>query len=265
MGVKRYLSLYPSFLAKNLRESLAYKADFIMGVTAHLLIQTTGILFLSIIFSRVSSLNGWTYYQTLALYGFALIPSGLEQFFLHNIWSLPGSYIRLGNLDRILLRPMHPLFIITMDGTSLHGFINTIYGAVVFGIAVNRLDIGFDMAKMLWLIVFSISGMFIYFAIMTIMATFSFWFIDVMSGMVLVDSLNQFLKYPLSIFSKFIKGLLTFVIPYAFTSFYPAAFLLDKTEYRFFSWMTPAVALIMFIIAVKFFKFGLKSYKSAGG
>ncbi len=82
------------------------------------------------------------------------------------------------------------------------------------------------MVKILWLIVFSISGMFIYFAIMTIMATFSFWFIDVMSGMVLVDSLNQFLKYPLSIFSKFIKGLLTFVIPYAFTSFYPAAFLL---------------------------------------
>lgn len=265
MGVKRYFLLYPGFLVKNLRESVAYKLDFVMGVSAHLLIQTTGILFLSIVFSHAASLNGWTYYQSLALYGFAMIPAGLEEFFLHNIWSLPGRYVRLGNLDRVLLRPLHPLFIITMDGTSLHGFITTIYGGIVFGIAMNQLAITLSVGKLLWLILFAICGMLIYFAIMTIMATFSFWFIDVMSGMVLVDSLNQFLKYPLSIYSTVVNILLTFIVPYAFTSFYPAAFLMDMREYRLFAWLTPAVALIMMAIAVKFFMFGLKNYKSAGG
>lgn len=265
MGVKRYFILYPSFLIKNLRESIAYKWDFIMGVSAHLLIQTTGILFLSIVFNHAASLNGWTFYQCLALYGYAMIPSGLEEFFLHNIWSLPGRYIRFGNLDRVLLRPLHPLFIITMDGTSLHGFITAIYGAIVLGIAMNHLNLELSMVKVLWLIVFAISGMLIYFAIMTIMATFSFWFIDVMSGMFLVNNLNQFLKYPLSIYSSTINVLMTFIVPYAFTSFYPATFLLDMQQYKLFAWVTPAVALILMVIAVYFFMYGLKNYKSAGG
>lgn len=36
MGVKKIISLYRAMLVKNLRESTAYKLDFLLGVLAHL-------------------------------------------------------------------------------------------------------------------------------------------------------------------------------------------------------------------------------------
>lgn len=243
---------------------MSYKLDFLMGVSAHIARQTVGILFLSIIYTNTPALNGWTYHQSLMLYGFALIPAGLDEFFLRNIWTLPNKYVRMGNLDRLLLRPINPLYAITVDGTNLHGFILSIYGIIVCVYSGIELNLVFTPMTFLWILVLIICATSIYFSITILMATFSFWFIDVMSSMVLIESLNQFLKYPLAIYPYALQILLTWIIPYAFTSYFPVEFILGGSLAAY-AYITPVIALLLLFIASRFFVFGLKRYSSAGG
>jgi ABC-2 type transport system permease protein len=86
---------------------------------------------------------------------------------------------------------------------------------------------------------------------------------DIVSSMVLVHHLSEFAKYPLIIYHEAVQIILTWVIPYAFTSFFPVTFLLKK-ELLIFSFLTPAVAISVFLIAYSFWNFGLKRYQSSG-
>ncbi|HHW58538.1 MAG TPA: hypothetical protein GXX15_13070 [Clostridia bacterium] len=97
------------------------------------------------------------------------------------------------------------------------------------------------------------------------MATIAFWFIDIMSTMVMVPHLSEFAKYPITIYHKAIQILITWIVPFAFTSFYPALYLLDKKIYKTFALLSPLVAIIAFVIAYTFWNIGLKKYQSAGG
>lgn len=265
MGAKRVFSLFISFFIKNLRESTAYKLDFFVGISAHLIMQTCNVLFINLLFSNISFLHGWNYYQCIALYGYGLIPFGLEELFLHNIWQLPDRYIRQGGLDKLLLRPIHPLFAITVDGVSLHGFIIAICGLILFCYSGMQLKITLSVFQIIGFIIFSISGMFICFSITAFVAILSIWFTEIMSAMVLVNSFSQFIRYPLHIFPMAVKISLTVIIPYAFTSYFPIGYLLSIPGFTLWAWSTPFISMLLLYLVNKFFFYALKYYKSAGG
>lgn len=264
MGVKKFFSLYKAMMFKNLRESTAYKLDFVLGVSAHLLMQASSLLLVMTIYTHTDSMGGFTFEHSLILYGCSLLATGIEEFFLHNVWSI-SRHVNMGTLDSILLRPVKPILMLVMDGTSIHGFVLGICGMVCLIFGFVRGDILFGWWKCLWLILCSVSGAFIIFAVTLIMETLAFWFTDVMNAVIMVDNLRQFVRYPITIYQPFIRNILIFIIPYAFTSFFPAALLLDMDEYANYAYLTPLIAIGLVIIASAFFRFGLKFYHSSGG
>lgn len=265
MAVKKYIKLYPAFVSRNLQASMEYKVDFFLGIVANILQQSLGLIFIWVIFSHIPKIEGWGFYQIGLIYGLAAIPSGLAEFFLNTVWNLPSYYINQGNLDRVLIRPLNPLYTIVADGIEPHGLGFVIFGTGMVVYSLIHLHIPFTVLKVIYLIVAALSGAIIYFSINLFMATVAFWFIDVMSTMVMVHHLNEFAKYPLTIYHKAIQILITWVVPFAFTSFYPASYLLDKEAYKNFALITPLVAVIAFAIAYTFWNIGLKKYQSAGG
>ena len=264
MEVRKYLSLYHAMVYKNLQESAAYKLDFRIGILAHLLMQASTVLFIMTVYSHTEALGGFTFAQSLILYGCSLLPTGIEEFFLHNTWSL-SKHVNMGTLDSILTRPVPPLLALVMDGTGIHGFILGICGGIVLTIGFVLSGTSFGIWKCLWLIVCAVSGAFIIFAVTLFMATLSFWFTDVMDAMVMVNNLRQFVQYPVTIYQPFIRNILVFLVPYAFTSFFPAALMLDMEEYAGYAYATPFVAGVLVLAAVLFFRFGLGFYQSSGG
>lgn len=264
MVVKRIFSLYSAMLLKNLRESTAYKLDFLLGVVAHLLMQASSLLLLMTVYTHTNSMGGFTFAQNLILYGCSLLATGIEEFFLHNVWSI-GRHVNMGTLDGLLLRPVKPILMLIMDGTNIHGFILGVCGVICLITGFVQGEIIFGWWKCLWLIVCAISGAIIIFSITLIMETLSFWFTEVTNAVVMVDNLRQFVRYPITIYQPLIKNMLIFVVPYAFTSFFPATLMLDMKEYSSYVYLTPIIALGLVVLANLFFQFGLKNYHSSGG
>ena len=109
----------------------------------------------------------------------------------------------------------------------------------------------------------------IFSAITVITGTISFWTVkseEIVS--LLTDNnygLKNFCDYPIQIYSKGIQFLLTFIIPYALTGYYPVANLLGKDYPNLWiAYISPVIALVMAIIAYIFWHIGLKHYGSTG-
>ena len=149
-------------LLKNMRESTAYKFDFILGILAHLLIQASSLLLVMTVYTHTDSMGGFTFEQSLILYGCSLLATGIEEFFLHNVWSI-SRHVNMGTLDSVLLRPVKPILMLVMDGTSIHGFILGICGVVCLIVGFAQGGISFEGGNVCGLFVFCQWGIYYFF------------------------------------------------------------------------------------------------------
>ena len=76
--------------------------------------------------------------------------------------------------------------------------------------------------------------------------------------------LSTFVKYPITIYPVWIRGVLTFIIPFAFTGYFPAAYILGKGSFLLGVVLTFVVSFISILIAYRIWLIGIKRYESSG-
>ena len=74
----------------------------------------------------------------------------------------------------------------------------------------------------------------------------------------------QFGRYPLTIYDAWVRLALSFVIPFAFASFYPTARFLRRPEFLPEFWAVPLVAAVSLSLALLLWKNGVARYHSTG-
>ena len=135
---------------------------------------------------------------------------------------------------------------------------------------MKRLQIDWTAGSVGYYILCLLAAFVIFSSITVITGAASFWTIkseEIVS--LLTDNnygLKNFCDYPIQIYGKGMRVLLTFVIPYAFTGYYPVAALLEKDIfYSFVVWLPPVIAAVMGFFSYVLWQTGLKRYGSAGG
>jgi ABC-2 type transport system permease protein len=243
---------------------MEYKVDFILGNVATILGQVAGIAFVWVIFQSIGDLNGWILPQIMLIYGIAALPFGLMELFFNGPWAL-HHYIRRGDFDRLMVKPIGPLFFLLSSHAALHGLGDFFTGVVIIAKASSDLGFQWTAANLGFMAVAVVCGTIIYVSINLITATTSFWFIgSSVSIMYLVHKLRDFSAYPLTIYARPIRILLTWIVPFAFTSFFPATFLLGQAAYRFFIFLIPVMSVAFLGLAYGFWRIGLNQYQSTG-
>ena len=104
----------------------------------------------------------------------------------------------------------------------------------------------------------------IYTGIKTITASIAFW--TKRSGHIThaFYLMNDFAKYPTSIYNDVIRNVITYIIPFAFTAFYPASYFLTGENPLFNLGGTVIAAAVLMTIGMLIWNKGVKSYESAG-
>ena len=169
------VKLYFSFLKASLKEMLIYRLDCIVGMVSQIVTQLVEIIFIWIVFQNTENLAGWNFMQVLLLYGITLISVGISDFCFDALYDIGPKYIREGDFDKIMLRPVHPL--ISIIGASKEF---TALGYFGLGLAMTitmliKLAIPITAILILKIVFFSIVGAAIIGAINTIFSIASFW------------------------------------------------------------------------------------------
>ncbi|GAA4832674.1 ABC transporter permease [Paenibacillus vulneris] len=258
------IGMYGQYLKIYFKTLVEYRADTLIAVIAGIVAQGSTLVFLSVIFQRIPKLADWSFYELVFLFGLAATGKALNQTLFNAPFSLTG-YIRRGQLDIMMIRPVGVLFQAIGNSQELNGVGQLITGAVIMGYAGAHLNMHWSVGTVLYVIIALISSAVIQFAVLLTISVLTFWVQEIRSVIYPVNWLYDFTRYPLEIFHPLLRGLLTYLIPYAVGSFFPAAFLLRPGEYGWAMWGVPAVAAVMISITYCIWSFGLKRYSSVAG
>ena len=243
---------------------MEYKIDFITGACSFLIDQVVNIAFLAIIFGGVESLKGWSYYEILFIYGFSLLPKGLDHLFCDNLWNVGYFIVRKGDFDKYLTRPISPLLTVTVEIFQVDSLGELVVGIALIVTSLRHLQVPFVWYDIPLALVAVIFGMLIYTAIKIIFASIAFWTKQSGHLINMVYGMNDFSKYPVGIYSRPVRNGITYLIPFAFTAFYPASYLLRHTSPVFSILGTVVAGSVLLAIGLLVWHKGLAAYESAG-
>ncbi|BBF42752.1 ABC-type multidrug transport system, permease component [Lachnospiraceae bacterium KM106-2] len=262
--IKRYARLYRVLISQFLKVIMQSKVDFFMGLIGFFLTQFGGIIFLYLIFRQIPSLNGWTLDQLIFIYGFAQLPRGIDHLLTDNIWMLAWRLVVSGDFDRYMLRPMNVFFQIISEKLQPDAVGELLVGTILVAGSLSKGIVTVDAIHIILFIISLIAGSLIYTSIKLFFASFAFWV--KISGPFLQPAyeLADFAKYPTEIYSKAVRFIITWVIPFAFVAYRPASYFLGKGAHPADIGIECIIAVLFACVAYALFCYGTHKYESAG-
>ncbi len=260
----RYANILGHYFLQYLKARLAYQGDFIIAVFTSFCATLASFSFIYVLFYRVSSLQGWRFGELMFIYGFSLCCLGFFNVLSLNLYEFGERYIIEGRFDQLLLRPLHSLFQVLFENFRLESFQEVLTGGVLMGVAFRQIGLSWHWWGIVLLPIMLFSGVVIYLSVFTILSSVGFWFEDRIGIIPPIYNMIPFGRYPTSIYNGFLQFMLSWIIPFAFASFYPATIFLNRSEYLVLFLLTPLVAFCFACLALMIWNLGVKNYKSVG-
>lgn len=250
-------------LGQRLKVRLHYRTDFLVTTIGEVLLAGAGLVFLQAMFGHVDRLGGWSRAEVLFCWGFAEAVVGVFHVFFQGLWHLNLRYILGGDLDRLLLRPMDAYVQVLLEHLALEDLPLVALGVGVMIWAAADLP---PIPASRWLLapLLVVAGACVLGGVLTAVVSLGFHLHHRGTAIGLVYQLASFNRYPLELFARPLRFLLTWVLPLAFAGFYPAAFLLHRPGYGAMAAITPLVALLSMAGGQAMFRWGLARYASTG-
>lgn len=262
--MRRYFRLHRIFIAQYLKRLMEYKTDFLLGAVGMLIWQAIQILFLGIIFSQIPDLKGWSFDEVLFIYGFSLIAKSLDHLFFDNLWMVGYRIVRKGEFDKYLTRPVNTLYHVIVENFCIDAFGELLSCVLLLGYAIPRLNLPFHWYTIPLVIVVVVFATMIYTSLKIMTAAVAFWTKASGHVMHMLYMTNDFSKYPVTIYNKAVKAIITYVIPFAFTAYFPASYFLTGQNGLFCIGGTVIAGSVLFALALFIWRKGLNAYESAG-
>lgn len=263
--IKRYARLYKVFIKQFFKTIMQSKLDFFMGLIGFFLTQMVGIGFLYLVFRQIPALDGWSLNELIFIYGFAQIPRGLDHLLTDNIWMLAWNLVVSGRFDSYKLRPMNMYLQLIFERLQPDAFGEILIGIILVTMSYTKGIVIVDASHICLFVVSIIAGTVIYTAVKLLYASLAFWM--KVSGPVLntAYTLSDFAKYPINIYEKSVRFVITWIVPFGYVAYIPSTyFLREKVNPLTSIGVECIIAVVLFAIAYIVFDKGSKTYESTG-
>lgn len=264
------LSLYLRLIGVQIRSQLHFRASFLFEIFGTALITTFEFASLALVLQRFGSIQGWTVGEVAFLYGLVEISFGLMDMIFSG-FDPPnfGKFVRQGLFDQLLLRPVNITVQVLGSEFVIRRLGKIAMGSAIFALALSLNPVAWTPAKLLYL-PFVILGMILFFGgLFIIGATITFWTVESIEVMnILTYGGGYTISHPMHIYQDWIRRFFTYVVPAIFLNYYPALYFLNKPDPFHFPpfapFLSPFVGLSTFLLALAFWRFGMRHYQSTG-
>jgi ABC-2 type transport system permease protein len=237
-----------------------------MDFFAHLLVTLTNfgaeLVGLWTIFSNTESLNGWGVFEMVALLGVFRIMGGIIGLMIAPNMRLIMDDIREGKLDFAILKPINSQFFVSFRRMVIWRLADITLGVLLVVVAMVKLAATLTAAEVAMFVVLLAAGAVIIYSFWLILATLAFWLTRINNMEMVFWNVFEAGRYPVDIYRPMIRWGLTYVVPLAFITTFPAGALVGRTE---FSGLALAVAFAAGSLAAAsaFWQYGLRHYSGA--
>lgn len=257
------------YCSQALKMNMEYRLDFLVECLAALAMQYTKLLTIDFMFQKFHAMTDgtreWDRYEVFFIFGFSLLPMGLFTAFSMNFYMFSDKYLVGGELDRLLMRPLSSLFQLIVEGIAFDFVSDMGLGIAVMIYAWPHLGVEWTAPMAAQMVLTIVGAWGVLTGIFLALISLSFWSQDRLSILPPVYNLLNFAQLPITIYKPFIRILLTWIIPFAFAAFYPAAgFLKNAEAFRTYSLLAPVAGAVCMAVGILIWKLGIRRYSGAG-
>jgi ABC-2 type transport system permease protein len=262
----RSLKLMLLYARVSVQNVAAYRFDMIMRIIVSILHLTAELLSVWTIFSNTTALAGWRWQHMLVLVGvYRMVAGGIRMSIVPNMRQVLED-IREGTLDFVLMRPVNSQLLVSIREFVFWRLADVAIGAVVAVYGCVKLLGHLPLDSTLTFVLMLAAGYVIVYSFWLMLATLGFWFVRIQNIEMIFWNVFEAGRFPIVIYRPGVQWTLTFLIPLAFITTFPAATLLADPATRV-SPMVPLwaalMAVIMLLLSGWFWRYGLKHYSGA--
>ena len=263
------LGFYLHLIRARVRAQMQYRTSFILDVIGMFLVSFLEFIAILIVFANVPQLGGWSMPEVALLYGLATLSFAFTDLVVGHLDLFP-QLIRDGNFDLLLVRPRGTLFQVVTADFQLRRLGKALQALVILAYALANLDIAWTADRVLMLPVAVATGALIFVCVWVTAICVAFWTVDAREAANAFTYGGQtFAQYPLGIYDRWMRRFLAYVVPLAFVAYFPAVYVLGKTDPLglppWLSLLSPLVAVGAAAVTFGVWQVAVRHYRSAGG
>jgi ABC-2 type transport system permease protein len=263
--MKRVRFIYFSYLAMNFKAVLEYRlsAWFVAAGQA----STTVFFFLglSFMFRRFGNLAGWTFGEAALCFGVTNTAFALAETFARGFDAF-SSMVRLGEFDRVLLRPQNTVIQVLGARTDVTRIGRIIVSVAVLCAIIPGAGVAWSVSKAVTLGLMILGGAATFAGVFILGSTVCFFTLEGLEVInIFTDGGRELASYPLPVYGKWIARFFTFVIPYGCMNYLPLLYLTGRAErWPVVYMLIPLLGFAFILPCTLVWRFGVRHYSSSG-
>jgi ABC-2 type transport system permease protein len=257
-----YLRIAAQLVRTSIVAQAQYRFDFLlqMFMSVFWVSWTTAPLW--IVFDIRSEIGGWRRAQAMLVISFFLLLRALIDGIVSPNLNTLVSQIRLGTFDFVLLKPVDAQLIASFSKVVPSKIADLACGVVIAAVSISRLDPTPPPSAVAAGALMLIAGATTIYAIWLLISCTAFWFVKVDNLTFLFQSIFDAARWPITMFRSWIRVVLTFIIPVAIMTSYPALALLGRLDLSnaLEAWVT---SLALLVLSRAVWQWAIRHYSSA--
>ena len=268
--MRRSFTLLLKLIEIQIRSQLQYPLSFLSEVLSTALIQGFFFLSFALVLQRFDEIGGWTLGEVAFIWGMTEFSFGLmDMVFSGFDYDAFGPMVRKGRFDQLLLRPANITLQVLGSRFVLRRLGRIIQGMAILVLGLTLAEIHWSLWKVLFIPILIISQVLFFGSLFIIGATTTFWTMERLEILnIFTYGGSEIMSYPMQIYPRAIRLIFTYIVPAIFLSYFPAVYILDKNDPLhapgIASFVAPFVSFTIFLIALRFWHFGVHNYQSTG-
>lgn len=220
--VARYLRLLGVQLRASLVLRMQYRADFLLEGVLSLFWTGAALVPLMALFELRTSVAGWRWPEALLVVGFFTVLKSALAGAIQPSLNAVVEHIRAGTLDFILLKPADAQFLVSTARFDPARLSDLVAGLAMLGYALHAGQLSPAPHQVAAAALVLVGGVIILYSIWILVVSLAFVVVKVDNLTYLFSSIYDAARWPASVFRGVFHLLLTFVIPIAVMTTYPA-------------------------------------------
>jgi ABC-2 type transport system permease protein len=250
------------FLRVSVLSELAYRANFFLQLFESLVDLGTALGGLAVVFSYTDTLGGWRPNEVLALVGVFFLVGGAIHLVIEPSMQRLIEAVSEGTLDFTLTKPADAQFLVSIQRVEIWKLTDLVLGAGVLVFALVRMGTRLDAVQAAGFAAALAAGGLIVYSFWLMLATLSFWFVRVENILVIFQSMYEAGRWPVSLYPRWLRFSLTFLVPVAFATTVPTQALSGRLTGRTLLG-AGALAVLLLVVSRLFWRAGVRRYSGA--
>lgn len=257
----RYLRLLALFFRTELQYELEYRTNLLLEIMQIVVIITTSVGAVLVLFNYTTVLNGWDLGAMLVLLGCFYLVQGFGELVLQPSFEKFMEHVRLGTLDFALLKPASAQFLVTLRNFQVVQLAQMGLGVVVAVIGLGRIS-ALGPAEAFSFAVALVCGFVLIYALLLALSTFAFWFVRIDNLMAIYWSFLDAGRFPVDIYPGWLRVTLSTAVPVGVAVTVPAQAISGRLDLVGLAVLVVG-SVAAFVLSSLFWRIGLRSYTGA--